>query len=348
MWRNYNPVTLYQDGYDWTGRTSRSQLLVVLIFVGLVCLPLLTLDSFGNAARIVEITAWVALSLLTVPVVGHFVRRFNQMRWPAGLTLLYLLPFVSVVLLAIQLLKNQGQRRLYEMSFARTAGFYAAVLLAVLTLSRIFWTPYSIQSGSMKPTLLIGDVVVAWRLDRSADRGDVMVFRDPNDGMVYVARVIGVGGDTVQMRNGLPVINGVPATQTAMDAFVEPMTPQGPWKSLPRCSNGAVGYGASCQKDQFTETLPGDDGAHRVLSALNNGPMDNTPIFTVPDGHLFFMGDNRDNSRDSRISANAGGLGFVPKTAVIGRVGRILYAFKGDGPAFIWTWSPSRIFRSIE
>ena len=347
MWRNYNPVRLYQDGYDWTGRTSRSQLLVVLIFMGLIYLPIVNLHWFGKAARIVEIAGWISIALMTVPLWGHIVRRFNHMRWPAALALLLLVPPINLIVLAILLIKNQGQRRLFEMTPLRTAGFYSAVLVAVIALSRIIWTPYFAPAGSMKPNLLIGDVFAVWRLDRTPDYGDVMVFTDPTTNTIYVKRVIALGGDTVKMTNGVPQVNGTPLQQSPVDPFIETMEPQGQFKNLPRCSNGAVGYGATCVKEQFTE-IATNGSAYSVLSTIPNAPMDTTNMFTVPQGHVFFMGDNRDNSRDSRISVPAGGLGFVPETAIVGQAVRILYSFKGDYPYQLWTWRGSRIFKAIE
>jgi len=120
----------------------------------------------------------------------------------------------------------------------------------------------------------------------------------------------------------------------------------------PRCENGPVGEGGICTSSRFTETLPPTEHfpegrSHDVLNIDQNGFADNTDIFTVPPGHYFFMGDNRDNSQDSRFGQAVGGVGFVPAEYLIGRADRIMFSSAGRSMLFFWTWRPDRFFKAV-
>ena len=93
--------------------------------------------------------------------------------------------------------------------------------------------------------------------------------------------------------------------------------------------------------------LPGGV-SHDVLNLTDNGPGDNTPEFTVPEGNYFFMGDNRDNSGDSRWPASAGGVGMVPAQYLIGRADRIMFSSAGKSLLYFWTWRPDRFFKAVD
>ncbi|WP_438986622.1 signal peptidase I [Marivivens donghaensis] len=346
MRQSYNPIRIYLDGYDWTGRTSRPRLFVVYGVWALVAAPLLLLDVFGAGARLVEVTIWVALSMLVVPVLGHTVRRLNEMRWPFWVIALLFVPYVSTVVMLVVLLKGQGQRRLYEMTPLRMAAYVLAFGLAAVAFSRIAWSPYTIVAGSMKPTLYVGDVIAVNRLSRHPDRGDVIAFRPDGSTDVYLKRVIGLPGDEVQIADGRVVVNGITWAQSTTDPFLEPMVPQGPLRLLPRCANGAVGQGATCRKEQLIETNQ-DGHSYEVLDILPAGPQDATEIYRVPVGRYFVLGDNRDNSADSRIAVLAGGVGMVSQGSVVGRAVRILYSFEGQSPALIWNWRLGRFLKAV-
>ncbi len=188
--------------------------------------------------------------------------------------------------------------------------------------------PFIVPSGSMEPTLMIGDEIAAAKyaygygrysapvgviplkgriLDHAPERGDIVVFalpRDPSE--TYVKRVIGLPGDRIQLRNGELFINGV---------------------QVPRRPVGAVTValgGVNVPGMEYVETLP--NGRSHDIIKIANGPLDDTPMFTVPPGDYFMMGDNRDNSLDSRVSPEAGGVGFVPAENLIGRVDRVLFS----------------------
>ncbi|MBU9697245.1 signal peptidase I [Rhodobacteraceae bacterium HSP-20] len=232
----------------------------------------------------------------------------------------------------------------------------------------LFFQPFWIPSGSMKDTLLIGDFLfvnkMAYGYSRYScpfsacpitgrlfagepERGDVVVFRHPVNGTDFIKRLIGLPGDTVQMRDGVLFLNGAEVPQEAAGVFEEIYEKQGPMGQLPRCENGPVGEGGICTSSRSIETLPGGR-QHAILNIDDNGFADNTDVFTVPPGHYFFMGDNRDNSQDSRFGQAVGGVGFVPAEFLIGRADRIMFSSAGRSMLFFWTWRSDRFFKGIE
>lgn len=244
--------------------------------------------------------------------------------------------------------------------------FWALVIAGLFR--TLFFQPFWIPSGSMKETLLIGDFLFVNKmaygysahscpfsmcpisgriLDREPQRGDVAVFRHPTRNVDFIKRVIGLPGDTVQMRGGRLWLNGEPVPVAPAGDFIEVKEQQGPQALIPRCVNDPVPQGGDCVKERFVETLPGD-GDHVVLNITDGWVADDTPTFTVPDGQYFFMGDNRDNSEDSRFPAEIGGLGFVPAEYLIGRADRIMFSSAGRSLLFFWTWRSDRFFKAVE
>ncbi|MDQ2090729.1 signal peptidase I [Marimonas arenosa] len=259
---------------------------------------------------------------------------------------------------------------------------YALLIAGVFR--TVFFQPFWIPSGSMKDTLLIGDFlfvnkmaygysyascpsiriqrlgididakdICGWMRDDNSrimggepERGDVVVFRHPVTGSDYIKRLIGLPGDRIQMKDGVLQINGEPVQLEDGGTFAEVMAPQGPERNLPRCENGPVGQGGTCEKPRSYETLP--NGVRHAVLNIGDFRTDNTPVFTVPPGQYFFMGDNRDNSTDSRVAQTAGGVGFVDYEDLIGRADRIMFSSAGRSMLFFWTWRSDRYFKAIE
>ncbi|PZQ52315.1 MAG: signal peptidase I [Rhodovulum sulfidophilum] len=240
-------------------------------------------------------------------------------------------------------------------------------LLLAGAIRTLFFQPFWIPSGSMKPTLLIGDFLFVNKmaygysryscpfslcpiegriLGREPKRGDVVVFKHPTNGTDYIKRLIGLPGDTIQMVDGRLYINGAELPVTPDGTFHEINEPQGPMANLPRCKNRPVAAGDDCVADQYVETLP-EGKTHEILD-IENGFGDNTQAFVVPEGEFFFMGDNRDNSMDSRFPRSAGGVGFVPFENLIGRADRIIFSSGGSSMLAFWTWRPDRFFKAVE
>ena len=242
-----------------------------------------------------------------------------------------------------------------------------ALLIAGLFRTLLF-QPFWIPSGSMKDTLLIGDFLFVNKmaygysqyscpfsvcpisgriLGSDPERGDVVVFRHPTRGVDFIKRLIGLPGDTVQMRNGRVILNGQEVPQDAAGTFEEIYEQQGPMGQYPRCENGPVGEGGVCTSSRYTETLP-NGVSHDVLDIDPNGFADNTDVYSVPEGHYFFMGDNRDNSQDSRFSQAVGGVGMVPAEYLIGRADRIVFSSAGRSMLYFWTWRADRFLKAVD
>ena len=248
-----------------------------------------------------------------------------------------------------------------------------ALLLAGLIRTLLF-QPFWIPSGSMKPTLLIGDFLfvnkfaygysayscpsykdfnVCGMFEGAEDRlwggeparGDVVVFRHPVSGEDYIKRLIGLPGDEIAVRDGQIILNGTPVPQEPAGEFVETYAQQGPQRGLPQCRS-TTGVGGDCIKDLAIEKLP-NGVSHPVLDIRSNSS-DNFGPVTVPDGHYFFMGDNRDNSVDSRYPQSANGVGFVPYVNLIGRADRIMFSSAGASILYFWTWRSDRFFKAID
>ncbi|HEX6740869.1 MAG TPA: signal peptidase I [Sphingomicrobium sp.] len=237
------------------------------------------------------------------------------------------------------------------------------VLLAWLMRCFVF-APFSIPSSSMLPTLYVGDylVVAKWPYGYSRysfpwqipsfdgrilagvpKRGDVVVFRHPTEDLDLIKRVIGVPGDTVEVRGGELMLNGKrirSGEPEEKSPLAVPISPNSPCK-VPPGATPVIGEGRNgngCLYTAYRETLPGGP-TYTVLQQLDGGPADDFPAATVPSGHVFLMGDNRDDSLDSRFSSAEGGIGMVPTENLIGRA--MVTFWSTDGSASWvkpWTW----------
>lgn len=260
--------------------------------------------------------------------------------------------------------------------------FWALVIAGVFR--TLFFQPFWIPSGSMKDTLLIGDFLFVNKMaygysyascptvripqvgiDIGADtfcgvfednenrlfgsdpeRGDIVVFRHPVDGRDFIKRLIGVPGDRIQMIDSVLHINDAPVALEDAGVFTEIMDAQGPLGLRPQCANGAVGQGAICEKPRQIETLP--NGVSHAILDIGRRATDNTGVFTVPEGQFFFMGDNRDNSTDSRVAQAARGVGFVERKDLVGRADRVIFSSAGRSMFAFWTWRSDRFFKALD
>ena len=213
-------------------------------------------------------------------------------------------------------------------------------LLIALVFRTFLFHPFNIPSGSMIPTLLVGDYLFvskyAYGYSRYSfpfdlpyidgriwegvpKRGDVVVFRLPRDPSTdYIKRVIGLPGDKIQMRNDILYINGDAVERERIDDFA-----------------GRGVYGNETTIPRYVETLP-NGVRYETLDMTTNGDADNTDVYEVPPGHYFMMGDNRDNSTDSRFLDM---VGFVPAENLVGRAEMIFFSVDEEAPAWaFWEW----------
>ena len=228
------------------------------------------------------------------------------------------------------------RRSEYAVETYKTIGI---VFFFFLFMPTVLFQPFRIPSSSMEGTLEIGDylfvskftygysqysvpfftpVAFAGRvMDSPAERGDVVVFRFPPDpSQDYIKRVVGLAGDRVQMVGGVLHINGSPVKLERVEDRVT-----------------ARDDGSEVRTARFMETLPGGV-KHVILKAQEVGPLDDTEEVTVPPGHYFMMGDNRDNSNDSRAD-----VGFVPEQNLVGRAEVVFFSHDGSAELWeIWQW----------
>jgi signal peptidase I len=238
------------------------------------------------------------------------------------------------------------------------------VTLAILAwvLRSFVAAPFNIPSGSMLPGLRIGDYLLVakwpygfsrysfpWQfpsfdgrvLGRLPERGDVVVFRAPGSNSEYIKRVIGLPGDTIEVRGGMLVLNGSNLPRESRGLFAVPVSANSPCRVVPPAlamvRPDAEGRPA-CLYPAYRETLPGGR-SYLVLDQVENPRADDFGPVRVPKGHVFMMGDNRDDSLDSRFSPAEMGIGFVPLDHLVGRA--LVTYWSTDGSASYikpWTW----------
>lgn len=243
------------------------------------------------------------------------------------------------------------------------------LVLGVVVLRSFIISPFNIPSESMLPRLLIGDYLFAskWSYGytkyslpfsvplipgrvfaRQPERGDVVIFKaPPGDDLDYIKRVIGLPGDEIQMKNGQVFLNGKAVPKVRVNDFILPVTQNMVDAAKTELRLPCVepqfeivnGDGSSsCRYPQYRETLP--NGVSYNVLDLGPREKDNTGVYIVPEGHIFLMGDNRDNSLDSRFPAvEGGGIGIVPQENLVGKAAIMMFSTDGSSKWLLpWTW----------
>jgi signal peptidase I len=240
--------------------------------------------------------------------------------------------------------KARSKKRAKEGGLLETVKVIIQALLIAVVVRTLLFQPFNIPSGSLIPTLLIGDYLFVskysygyskfsmpfapnlfsgriWGADPK--RGDIAVFKLPSDNTTdYIKRVIGLPGDKVQLIASRVYINGQ-------------MVPR---EIAPKVRTAGA-YGSKIEVPTYYETLPG--GVKHLIIQLDGdkGELANTKVFEVPPGEFFMMGDNRDNSLDSRVPPEQGGVGFVPLENFVGRAEVIFFSIRDSDPAWeFWKW----------
>ena len=246
-----------------------------------------------------------------------------------------------------------------------------SLAILALALRSFIVAPFSIPSGSMLPTMAIGDYlfVSKWPYGFSSysfplpvpafkgrifgqlpRRGDVVIFKRPDrSGNDWVKRVIGLPGDKVSVSGGTVFLNGRPVPRHSVGKVTLNASPNSPCRAAPGAIPDLGQHGAqvTCSYPAYRETLPGGR-SYLTFDQVQGGPADDRPTVTVPRDRLFLMGDNRDDSLDSRFTLDEGGIGLVPVDRLVGRAAFAFWSTDGSASYWKpWTWISALRFKRI-
>ena len=247
-------------------------------------------------------------------------------------------------------------------SWWETVRFLLYLFVGALVLRTLIVAPFSIPSGSMLPNLMIGDYlfIAKWPYGYSRhslpfgiggfdgripagmpERGDVVVFRYPGpQNEDYVKRVIGLPGDRIAVRGGIVILNGTPLVRRRIADYAMEISANSPCRGAAEAVRTVAGADGRrlCLYPRYRETMP-DGRGYDVIDQIGDGLGDDFATITVPVGHLFVMGDNRDDSMDSRFATTQQGVGLLPVENVLGEA--LINFWSTDGSAEWvkpWTW----------
>ncbi len=242
-------------------------------------------------------------------------------------------------------------------SWAETFRTVIYAVLIALGIRTVAYEPFNIPSESMLPTLLVGDYLFVSKyaygyskhslpfslplfdgriFESPVERGDVVVFKLPRDNKTdYIKRIVGLPGDSLQVRKGVLYINNDAVPKALVEKFPYP-----------------DGRGNIFQLQQYEQTLP-NGVRHKTLDLIDGNDLDQTRVYTVPKGYYFAMGDNRDNSIDSRVPQTQGGVGLIPAENLVGRAEVLFFSTNGKAAWWeVWRWPwairYSRLFTAIK
>jgi signal peptidase I len=252
-----------------------------------------------------------------------------------------------------------------DSSAGRSAGsqvrFILLLALGVWVLRSLIVAPFSIPSGSMLPTMAIGDYlfVAKWPYGYSRysfplqippiegrifgklpERGDVVVFKKPGENMDWVKRVIGLPGEVIAVDNGIVSVNGQPIARSDEGLASIPVSPNSPCRVVPGATPNLIAADgqAQCRYPVYRERLA-NGRSWLVIDQADDLRADHFGPVRVPAGHVFLMGDNRDDSMDSRYSPSEGGIGPVPIDHIVGKASFAFWSTDGSASYWLpWTW----------